>query len=144
MVSNLWTMVVLSPLVCGIGVSMVVTGKSVSQFGSSQDFTQAVIVAPDKTRLLTLANDGSASLFELASGKRLAEFRGHTKRILAAAWHNQYLATSSIDGAVRVWEIASGKALVVFARPYRQSRTRTCGRAGLALAARSKATFDLR
>ena len=57
-------------------------GTPIIQFGSSQDFAQDVIVAPEKTQVLTLANQGSAALFDLASGRRMAEFRGHTKRIL--------------------------------------------------------------
>lgn len=68
------------------------------------------LIVPDTTvpgempaHFLTFTDSGLAHIWETASDTPLAELRGHTGSILAAAWHGDFVATAGVDGTVRVW-----------------------------------------
>ena len=59
--------------------------------------------------------DRVVRLWEAATGKQLAVLRGHTDRVITAAFSgdSRRLVTASDDTTVRVWAIPSGKQLAV-------------------------------
>lgn len=62
------------------------------------------------------ATDGSATLWETASGNCINTFIGHTSVInkIAFSPDDKLLATAGWDSKIRIWDIASGKCLKVF------------------------------
>lgn len=80
-----------------------VAGNPVRWFGSEADAVQEVQFTAQG--MLTFLDNGDVQLWDLATGSRLALFRGHNRRVLAAVWRGQRLATASVDGTARVWEI---------------------------------------
>ena len=71
--------------------------------------------SPDGRRLATASNDRTVRVWDLESGERLAELRGHTERVWDVAWSadGQLLATASNDFTARLWNAESGAPLAV-------------------------------
>jgi WD40 repeat protein len=74
-----------------------------------------VAFSPDGTRLATASTDGTARVWDAASGKEVAVCQGHADQVLFAAFspEGSRLATASPDRTARVWDAASGKELAV-------------------------------
>jgi dipeptidyl aminopeptidase/acylaminoacyl peptidase len=74
-----------------------------------------VAFSPDGRRLATAGWDGTARLWDVASGESLAVLRGHDGVVAAVAFSpdGRRLATASWDGTARLWDFASGKPLAV-------------------------------
>ena len=68
---------------------------------------------PDARLVLTGSNDGTARLWEVASGKAVTIVSGHTGSVTAVAFSpdGRLVLTGSNDGTARLWETASGKAI---------------------------------
>jgi len=66
--------------------------------------------SPDDLRLLTSGNDGTARLWDVATGKELRQFRGHDGSVLDCAFSPDgvLLLTAGCDGTARLWETNSG------------------------------------
>lgn len=73
------------------------------QYGSAADLVQEVQLSPDRQRALLFLQSGQVDDYDLTTSERTATRSGHTKRVQAAAWFDNYLATASLDGTVRVW-----------------------------------------
>ena len=69
----------------------------------------------DGTKVLTVSQDSPARLWDAASGKELAVFRGHefTPSVIAFSSDGRTVATGSTDNTARLWDAASGKELTV-------------------------------
>jgi WD40 repeat protein len=65
---------------------------------------------------VTASRDGTARLWDVASGEVLTVLRGHTGEVNQAVFspNGQRLVTASKDGTAQLWDVASGEALVVF------------------------------
>jgi WD40 repeat protein len=63
--------------------------------------------------------DASLVLWDLATGKEIRRFEGHTKdvRRVAVSRDGKRLLSGSFDGTMRLWDIASGKELERFPGP---------------------------
>ncbi|GAA0909583.1 hypothetical protein Vau01_075740 [Virgisporangium aurantiacum] len=81
----------------------------------------SVAIAPDGTWLATAA-DGSAQIWDVATGRPRIELMGHPGRVtsVAIAPDGTWLATADDDGSVKIWDVATG-----------QERTRLMGYTGL-------------
>ena len=68
----------------------------------------------DESKVLTSSADGTARIWDAASGKELIKLAGHTKQITQATWSQDEskILTASVDETVRIWDAASGKELV--------------------------------
>ena len=74
---------------------------------------RTVAFHPTEPVLAAGADDGTATLFNLKDGSRLAVLRGHEKlvKILAFSPDGTRLATASHDGTVGIWDWRAGKKL---------------------------------
>ena len=59
------------------------------------------------------AKDGTARLWEAATGKAIGEPLRHDDGVLSAAFSpdGRFVVTASMDGTARLWEAATGKAI---------------------------------
>jgi WD40 repeat protein/serine/threonine protein kinase len=75
----------------------------------------AVAFAPDGQRLVTGGTDGTARVWDAATGRQLFCLSDHRSRITAVAFapDGQWLVTGSTDGTARVWDAAAGRKIRV-------------------------------
>jgi WD40 repeat protein len=66
----------------------------------------------------TRPGDGSASLWEMSTGKRIQTFQGHTHRVtsVAISEDGKHVVTGSWDSTAILWETSSGKRIQTFVR----------------------------
>jgi WD40 repeat protein len=78
-----------------------------------EEGVNCVHFTPDGRRLLSAANDGTARVWDAASGQELACLVGHRERVsdLACSPDGRLLASASNDGTVRVWDWGAGLEL---------------------------------
>ena len=69
--------------------------------------------SPDATKVLTASSDGTARLWDAASGTPLGEPLRHDRQVQALAFSpdGTKVMTGSFDGTVRLWDAATGKPL---------------------------------
>jgi len=67
-----------------------------------------VAFSPDGSLLASGSWDGTAGLWDIASGKRLATLRGHLLGVNTVAFspNGQRLATGTGDGLIKLWNVA--------------------------------------
>lgn len=77
--------------------------------GHDAQGAMAVAYNPAATRIATGGKDGGVSLYDGASLKKLATFRGHGDWVMDMTFspNGRLLATSSTDQTVKVWDIKS-------------------------------------
>ncbi len=91
------------------------TGKVVRPIGKHPGKVNSVRFSSLGDRLVTASGvtglQGVATIWEVASGKQLHQFKGHRDAIYSAALSpsGDVLATSSYDGKIRLWTVASGE-----------------------------------
>jgi WD40 repeat protein len=75
----------------------------------------SVSFSPDGKRLVAGGESGRAYIWDVSSGKLMAELRGHTSRVWDVAWGtaNGRVATGSADLTARVWDPDTGECLVI-------------------------------
>lgn len=71
----------------------------------------SVALNGDATWVVMACEDGVARLCEVATGKEIRSFRGHTKEIysVALSGDEKWLVTASRDKTARMWNIATGQ-----------------------------------
>jgi WD40 repeat protein len=74
----------------------------------------SVAWSPDGKRLATASADGTAKVWDAASGNELLTLRGHKALVSSVAWSpdGKRLATASLDRTAKVWDAATGKELL--------------------------------
>ena len=74
----------------------------------------AAAFSPDGKRIVSGSFDGTAKVWEAASGKELLALKGHSAAVWSVAFSldSQRIVTGSFDQTARVWDAASGKELL--------------------------------
>jgi WD40 repeat protein len=69
--------------------------------------------SPDGARLLTTSWDGTARVWDAATGDLLLTLTGHTRAVSGGGWSpdGARLLTTSWDGTARVWDAATGEQI---------------------------------
>jgi WD40 repeat protein len=73
----------------------------------------AILFSADGRLVVTAGSDGTARLWEAATGREIRAFRGHTGSVNSAAFSpdGKQVVTASDDGALRLWDVATGRML---------------------------------
>ncbi|MEK7324338.1 MAG: WD40 repeat domain-containing protein, partial [Chloroflexota bacterium] len=73
-----------------------------------------IAFSPDGLRLATTSADGTAKVWDVATGRELLTLTGHTDTVWGIAFSSdgQRLATASADKTAKVWEAATGQELL--------------------------------
>ena len=76
---------------------------------------RAIAMSPDGGRFATTGKDGTATVWETDTGKRLLTLRGHEGAVNGIAFipDGSMLATAGDDRTVRLWDAASGRQMHV-------------------------------
>src|SRR5205814_4631235 len=92
------------------------TGEQLSPaFLKHPQVVSVVGFSPDGKQVLTGGSDGTARLFEAASGKELHAFRGSgPARAVAFSPDGTRVLTAGADGTVRLWDGRAGTGLQRF------------------------------
>ena len=79
------------------------------------DWVNCAVWSPDGSRILTASWDGTARVWDPASGKELAVLKGHSDRVNSAVWSpdGSRILTASNDTTARVWDPITGRELTV-------------------------------
>ena len=77
--------------------------------------TDVLQVSPDGKSFLTAVSDTELAIFSLTDGKPVSSIKGHTGRLIDAAFSpdSRSVATAAEDGSVRLWEVTSGREVAV-------------------------------
>jgi WD40 repeat protein len=77
-----------------------------------------VAFSSDGKYLATASWDGSAKVWDVASGTLVADLSGHSGIVWGVAFSpdNAYLATGSFDATTKVWDFATGRELLSFTK----------------------------
>lgn len=70
--------------------------------------------SPDGKRLATGSRDGTAELWDAASGQELLTLKRHSNFVISIAWSpdGKRLATGSWDNTAKLWDAVSGRELL--------------------------------
>ncbi|WP_429461900.1 WD40 repeat domain-containing protein [Paraburkholderia sp. JPY465] len=73
----------------------------------------SAVFSPDGRRVLTASADGTARVWDAATGKQIGQFSGHQGAVGSAAFSpdGQRVVTASADGTARVWDVATGQVI---------------------------------
>ena len=90
-------------------LSKTTAGMALHGFAKSR--LNSVAISPDGKYALTGGFDGIARLWDIANGREIRSFEGHTERITSVAFSgsSRYVLTASYDGTARLCDIADGK-----------------------------------
>ncbi|MBN1347549.1 MAG: protein kinase [Phycisphaerae bacterium] len=101
-----------------------VIGEPVLTLRGHRDRVSSVAFSPDGTRLVSAcagddANDHTARVWEVASGRQLRVLEGHTGGVSCAAFSRdgRRIVTGSWDHTVRVWDAGTGETLHTLTHP---------------------------
>ena len=77
------------------------------------DTVFGVRFSPDGTKLATAAADKFLKVAQVADGKELKSFEGHTHHVLAVDWKSdgKQLVTGGADNVLKVWDFETGEQL---------------------------------
>ena len=99
-----------------LGVRLVLRGQELFTLEGHSGHVLSAVWSPDRARIVTAGQDGTARLWNAWTGEVEAVLRGHEDEVNSAVFSRpdgQLVATASRDGTARVWEVATGKELVV-------------------------------
>jgi WD40 repeat protein len=94
------------------------TGRLLRQVNEGGQIS-AVDLTPDGSRLLVSSWDSRATIWSVATGRRLVNLIGHTRGLEGAAFSpdGSLVATSSLDRTVRIWDARTGQVLRLLTFP---------------------------
>src|SRR5207302_1918457 len=74
--------------------------------------------SPDGRMVVTANDDGTAKLWDVATGQARATLSGHTAGVQSAAFSpdGRLVVTASADGTVKLWDVATGQPRATLSR----------------------------
>ena len=89
------------------------TNETTVQVRGHTDWASSADFSPDGQLLVTASQDGSARVWETATGVSIADLLGHTDSVVKARFSSdgKFVATASMDRTVRIWDISTGTQL---------------------------------
>jgi len=89
--------------------------EAISPMIAATSACHALAYRPDGALLTTAHDNGTAYVWDAATGAGLRAFQGHTACVFSVAVSpdGQLLATGSADSTVRIWHLATGRCLSV-------------------------------
>jgi eukaryotic-like serine/threonine-protein kinase len=102
-------------------------------------FVWSVVFSPDGRRLASASSDGTAKLWDAATGQFIRTFTANEQDVYAVAFHpdGARLASSGRDPVVRLWDAATGQIIRSFTGHTREVREVVISPDGKALASSS-------
>lgn len=69
--------------------------------------------SPDGKQLAAACSDSTIHVWDVASGKRVQQLKGHKREVLSVAFagDGNTLASCGVDNTVRLWDVAAGKEI---------------------------------
>jgi WD40 repeat protein len=95
-------------------------------------WVNTVTWSPDGTQIATASDDGSAKVWDAATGELLFYQQGHDPFTVYADWSpsgDRILTTGWDDRTAKIWDAATGEEMLTLAG--HEGRVRTCGRGPL-------------
>jgi WD40 repeat protein len=85
-------------------------------FGEPESSCWTMAVAPNGKLLAAVSQDGSISIWDVATGRKLATYPSDRICVAAVAFtpDSQRLAAARMDGTVKLWDVLPGKAPLIF------------------------------
>jgi len=82
---------------------------------SQQQPVASAAFSPDGSRIVTTPADGTARIWDAATGKELMVLRGHQLSLWSAVFSpdGSRIVTTSADKTARIWDVATGEQLMV-------------------------------
>ena len=80
-----------------------------------------VTFMPDGKRLVTAGQDGTARVWDVASGQQLLTLAGNTSTVtsVSASPDGKRIASSGYDGTLKIWDAAPGRELLTLTATFR-------------------------
>ncbi len=74
------------------------------------------VASPDGKEVAVGNNDGTVQVWDVASGKLLLTYRGHSAAVYTLSWSpdGRFLASGSGDTTVQVWDAVTGKTVFTY------------------------------
>jgi WD40 repeat protein len=93
----------------GYGISP--EGKRSTYTADIQDHAESLAISPDGNQVLAGCWGRIARLWDVASGKELQTFRGHSRQVTSVAFcpDGKHVLTGSWDETARLWDVATSK-----------------------------------
>jgi hypothetical protein len=100
------------------GVERQAAGRQVAETAIKLDYLVLIrdyAFSPDGKRALTGADDATARLWDLETGRCLRVLDGHMQDVWTLAWsaNQRHALSASNDGTVRLWDLETGRCLRV-------------------------------
>ena len=89
------------------GSSISPTRRAVTTFEDHTGEVLSLAFGPGGDRVVTGSTDGTARVWDTATGRQLLVLRGHRAAVSSVAFAAGRVATASQDGTVRVWDVAT-------------------------------------
>jgi WD40 repeat protein len=88
-------------------------GTLLSRTHPHKDLVYAVAFSPDGKHWATASADRTCQVHDLASGKEVSAFTGHSRPVLALCFtpDGNHILSGGVDQTIRLWEADTGKAI---------------------------------